>query len=148
MSHKHAKNRARDSKRAAQRQLAEAKSGIEREIWVPPGQGECDETETIVDFANDTTKVIQRLSYLNGRLIYYAMMHFVFDRRDWHEVTRIDCSHGTVHQHRFGRSGVSSTTLVHIQSLHSASDVGRTYDSSYKAIYDNLHENERRWRDG
>lgn len=148
MGDKHAKGRAQEAKRAAQRALREAKKSVQKPLWVPPSRAECDDVQEIPETPNETTRIMQVMSYLDGRLVYFAFMHDTYHQGEWRNVTRIDCSHGTVHQHFFTQTGGESNETTHIVSLHSINDVNGSWDLAYGMIFDCIEENERRWRHG
>ncbi|WP_395638737.1 hypothetical protein [Pseudolysinimonas sp.] len=143
MADKHARGRALDSARAAKKVSAQE---TEKLKWLPPKREDCDRTDTIPMPISATTRIVQVLSYVRNKIVYYAMTHEVFDSGDWRKVVRIDCSHGTVHVHHFTRTGVKIGEPTQMESLHSEEDVPRTYEDSYNHILDNVEEHERRWR--
>lgn len=132
----------RTEKRAEKAQRALAGTGS-HEVARPE---DCDSVERFPYEPTETTRVIVEMGFRLGETAYFAIMHDIWSDGTWHNVTRIDCKHKHIHQHKFTRQGELADSPVSLVALHSESDVGKHYTRCYNMVFENIDENERAWR--
>jgi hypothetical protein len=108
---KYGTHRDKASRREAARQTRQdPRTGS----YLEPAESECEVSELSV-MISATTRIVTHLRHRAGRLVYFAIMHDVFENDEWCPVTRIDCKHSSVHQHRFDQRGAEATAPVHLR---------------------------------
>lgn len=85
-------------------------------------------------------RVIVRLVTERGQLIDFAMIQETIDGGQWRAVVRYDCSHGTVHVHRFRHGGRRPMSKKVVATLE---DIETAFLLAERGIYDAWEENRR-----
>ena len=76
------------------------------------------------------------------------MIHEIGHEEEWHEVAKIECCHQKVHRHEAATGKTATRLRTVIRVIYSQADVEDTYQNSVDEIFDNLVENEGKWRHG
>jgi hypothetical protein len=74
------------------------------------------------------------------KLVDFAIMQQILVAKDWSDVVRYDCCHGSFHVHRFTRQGAESR--IEIGDL---SNLDRNYDIAAEAVAEDWEQNRRRY---
>ena len=143
------RNFGRDAERASKRASKAAFEEVVDERWqMPDDPPVAEEVERWIE--SPETRVTHRtVRYReNRRVADYAFVHEICLNGSWVEIAKIDCAHGEVHKHWPPPDESGRLQRIVILPIYSQEDVEKTYQDSLNEIYDNLEENERKWRDG
>ncbi|WP_146070702.1 hypothetical protein [Cryobacterium sp. M91] len=144
-----ARNFGRDAHRASKKAAASAFDKVVEQRWANPPLEDCEE-ETIRYLDTASSRVTQRVwrSRSDSRIVDCAVVHEIAHEEEWHEVAKIDCSHQEVHRHEATKDKTGTRLRTVIRVIYSQADVEDTYQNSVDEIFDNLVENEGKWRHG
>ena len=99
-----------------------------------------------VNFNHDRVIVREWRDEQNGALSDFVLTQQAFDleSREWRDVALIDAKHGTVHIHRFRRSGIKLPGQD-IESYSTREELEALYQIVEDRLFDTWEENRRWW---
>ena len=121
-------------------------------LYYPPRIEECDESGEFPLVISAHERIAGRALIYQGRVVEFAMTIQVRDDRDWVDIARIDCAHGTVHIHQMHHSGREDTVSEICQIPAGGRDeeawhvINKQYDDCTDRLVNEFDEFVRVWR--
>jgi hypothetical protein len=117
-------------------------------VWPPDLEAaDRDPVPPIVVPVSENDRIIQRMTFLRGRVIEFPLMQEHRQGNSWWRVVRVDTCHDEVHVHRYAGGGNEFRRDL-IKPITCQADVEAGLDEAEALIFDQWEENLRRWHLG
>ena len=116
--------------------------------WTPPPREECVEDSLEVEWLEPPCHwLVGRLWFHGALLVDFVLVHVREEDERTIEIARIDCRHGEVHFHQFGRSGAELRRMV-MREVQTPQDVYSQWEPAMQLMTTRYSEQARRWKEG